>query len=83
MIPTKPSTKNQMASFILKPIENLMSYDAQKIWISTKRGQVVRFGQVDGQLEREHNIVIDLRRVAGCPMESVNAFEFKCSPLRS
>ena len=47
MIPTKVTPQNCLNSFVLKPVENLMSYDNHKIWISTKRGQIAQGFQND------------------------------------
>ena len=48
---------------MLKPVENLMSYDEHKVWLSTRRGQLkTSLQEDDGTVvhEREQNLLIEL-----------------------
>ena len=52
------SSVSTLEHFHLKPLENLMSYDEHKLWLSTRRGELVTHGE--GIVEREHNLLIEL-----------------------
>ena len=66
--------KSQNVQFILKSVENLMSKDEHKLWLSTKRGELKIYKDIYSEnldpntsyieIERQHNLILDISEYA-------------------
>ena len=66
--------QSQNVQFILKSVDNLMSKDEHKVWLSTKRGELKIYKEFQSEnldpnmsyieVERQHNLILDISEYA-------------------